>query len=574
MEPISRRIFESLAVKLSMSYQVLARKWRPQRFEEVVGQEIVTKTLKNAIESDRMAHAFLFSGVRGVGKTSTARILAKALNCRDGPTPTPCGECDSCREVALASSVDVLEIDAASNRGVENIRELRASVRYGTARDRFKIFIIDEAHMLTNEAFNALLKTLEEPPSHVKFILATTQHEKIPGTIISRCQQFDFKPIPFRLMAERLKSISQDEEIKISDYALNAIVSVAQGSMRDAQSALDRIIAFSGKQISDEAVRTLLGVVDEQAVIAVVNAVLDNDTKALIQQVEELTNSGVEPQNLCRKLIQHVRNLMVCKATGWDEQLLNLADADKDTILQQAEKFSQVDLIRFYDLLNRAETDLRWNTHPWVHLELTLMKLVELSRLPAVEEVIAKLMSGKAISKPALSQPSPAERLKNAPTSSSRDNRASSGRQPAAIEEATPERGQGKREAREPSGEVETAEPPGQDQTMAHLFAATQHESIGLYSSLQHASRTTLEEGKLSVFFSQEQAFHHQQVSKPDNQERLSKLCAKIVGSKPQVEIVLEEAVVDQVDPTDDPKVQAFIETFPGKVIVEQEVDD
>lgn len=557
-----------------MSYQVLARKWRPQRFEEVVGQEIVTKTLKNAIERDRLAHAFLFSGVRGVGKTSTARILAKALNCREGPTPTPCGECDSCQEVASASSVDVLEIDAASNRGVDNIRELRESVRYGTARDRFKIFIIDEAHMLTNEAFNALLKTLEEPPSHVKFILATTQYEKIPGTIISRCQQFDFKPIPFRLMTERLKFISQEEGIEISDYALKAIVLSAQGSMRDAQSALDRIIAFSGKQISDEDVRTLLGVVDERVVLAVVDAVLDHDTKALIQQVMDLTNSGVEPQNFCRKLILHVRNLMVCKVTGWDEQLLNLADAEKDAILQQAERFSQLDLIRFYDLLNRTEADLRWNSHPWVHLELTLMKLVELSRLPTVEEVIGKLTSGKEISTPDQGQPAPTGLLQTAQTASSRGQGAASVKEPAATKSTTPGREESPGEAREPSGEIERADPSGQDQTMAHLFAAVQHESLGLYSSLQHASRTTFDEGKLSVLFSQAEAFHHQQVSRPDNQERLSKLCAKIVGSEPQVEILLEESVENQADPTDDPKVKAFIETFPGKVIVEREVDE
>ena len=554
-----------------MSYQVLARKWRPQRFEEVVGQETVTKTLTNAIKSDRMAHAFLFSGVRGVGKTSTARILAKALNCREGPTPTPCGECDSCREVASASSIDVLEIDAASNTGVDNIRELRDSVRYGTSRDRFKVFIIDEVHMLSNAAFNALLMTLEEPPSHVKFILATTLYEKIPVTIISRCQQFDFKPIPFRLITERLKFISQEEEIEISDYGLKAIVSAAQGSMRDAQSALDRIIAFSGKQIRDEDVRTLLGVVDEGAVMAVVDAVLDQDTKALIRQVEDLTNSGVEPQNFCRKLIQHVRNLMVCQVTGWDEQLLNLADAEKDAILEQAGKFSQLDLIRFYDLLNSTETDLRWNTHPWVHLELTLMKLVELSRLPTVEEVIGKLSSGEAIPIPDSDRKAQTGLLEASQPVSGSAESAAPAKAPALTEEALPA---GEEGVRKPSGPIEQAESSGQDQALAHLFAAVQVESIGLYSSLQHASRTTLDEGKLSILFSQKEAFHHQVVSKPDNQDRLSTLCAKIAGSEPQLEILLEEPVEDAADPTDDPKVRAFIETFPGKVIVEKETED
>ena len=556
-----------------MSYQVLARKWRPQRFEDVVGQETVTKTLKNAIESDRMAHAFLFSGVRGVGKTSTARILAKALNCGKGPTPTPCGECDSCQEVASASSVDVLEIDAASNTGVDNIRELRESVRYGTARDRFKIFIIDEVHMLSNAAFNALLKTLEEPPAHVKFILATTQYEKIPVTIVSRCQQFDFKPIPFRLITERLKLISQEEEIEISDYALNAIVSAAQGSMRDAQSGLDRIIAFSGKQISDEDARTLLGVVDERAVLAVVDAVVDNDAKSLISQVEDLANSGIGPQSFCRKLIQHVRNLMVCQVTGWDEQLLNLADAHKDAVLEQAGKVSQLDLIRFYDLLNRTDGDLRWNSHPWVHLELTLVKLVELSRLPTVEEVIGQLSSGTPISAPDRSQqPPPGPLPTTQPSSDRKAKPAVSAQEPAVTEE-------GKEDPQDEQAlpETRSAGSPGQDETMAHLFAAVQLESIGLYSSLQHASQATLDEGKLSILFSQKEAIHHQLVSKPDNQDRLSKLCGKIVGSDPQVEILLGEPTADRedpTDPTDNPKFQAFIEIFPGKVIVEKESED
>ncbi len=557
-----------------MSYQVLARKWRPQSFEDVVGQETVTKTLKNAIKSERLAHAFLFSGVRGVGKTSTARILAKALNCQKGPTPTPCGECDSCQEVASASSVDVLEIDAASNTGVANVRELIESVRYGTARDPFKIFIIDEVHMLSNAAFNALLKTLEEPPPHVKFILATTLYQKIPGTIISRCQQFDFKPIPFRLIAERLKWISQEEEIEISDYALKVIVSTAQGSMRDAQSALDRIIAFSGKQISDEDVRTLLGEVDERAVMAVVEAVLDQDAQALIRQVEALTTSGVEPQNFCRKLIQHTRNLMVCKVTGWDEQLLNLADAEKDAILEQAEKLSQLDLIRFYDLLNRTEADLRWNSHPWVHLELTLMKLVELSRLPTVEEVIGKLRSGQAISNPDSGNQAQVGQVELAQPVSEKVRSGSSAKALDLKDEKKSGREQDSGKVQAPGGEINPTGPSGQDQAMTHLMAAVQVESMGLYSSLQHASRTTLDQEKLSLFFPPDESFHHREVCKPDNQDRLSRLSAKIVGAEPKIEVLLEEPIANQFDPTDNPKVKAFIETFPGKVIVEKKVDD
>ncbi len=545
-----------------MSYQVLARKWRPQRFEEVVGQEIVTKTLQNAIKSERIAHAFLFSGIRGVGKTTTARILAKGLNCQEGPTPSPCGECVSCREIAETNSIDVLEIDAASNTGVDNIRELRESTRYGTARDRFKIFIIDEAHMLSNAAFNALLKTLEEPPPHVKFILATTEYPKIPGTITSRCQQFDFKPIPFSQIFDRLKLLSREEGIEISEYSLRAVVSAAQGSLRDAQSALDQIIAFSGKEILDEDVRSLLGVVDEQAVIALVDAILQRDAKSLVEQVQELTTSGVDPQNFCRKLIQHVRNLMVCRVSGWDERLLNLPDTAKSEILNQAEQFSELDLIRFYDLLNRTDNELRWHSHPAVHLEMTLMKLIELAQLPSLEEVVAKLESGKTLGKSS-PQVSPAQ-------SSKSEKPLETSSKGSQVEE---EKGSqlGESPEAEKAKDVET---PAENQVFAHLLSAVQMESLPLYSSLQHASQATFQDGKLSILFPQTESFHRQCVLKSDNQGRLSRLCAKITGSVPKIEVRLDEPLQDRSDPTENPKVKAFIETFPGKVIVEKEAED
>ena len=532
-----------------MTYQVLARKWRPQNFKEVVGQESVTKTLQNAIKSERIAHAFLFAGVRGVGKTTTARILAKALNCQEGPTPSPCNECVSCRDITEANSIDVLEIDAASNTGVDNIRDLRESARYGTARDRFKIFIIDEAHMLSNQAFNALLKTLEEPPPHVKFILATTEYPKIPVTIVSRCQQYDFKPIPFPLILERLTVLSQEEGIKISEYSLRAIVSAAQGSMRDAQSALDQVIAFGGTEIPDEDVRILLGVVDERAIISLVDAILARDVKLLVEQVQQLMNSGVDPQNFCRKLIHHVRDLMVCGVTGWDEGLLNLPDTAKNDILRQSEQFSELDLIRFYDIVNRAENDLRWNSHPWIHLEMTLMKLIELAHLPSLEEVIGKLNLGEKLGK------------KSSPVKEPR------------VAEKRAEKGEGKSEDNSEE-ESEEKEAVSENQVISHLLSAVQKESIRLYSSLQHASQTTLEDGKLFISFPESEAFHQGEVLQSDHQKLLSRLCAKIVGSAPEIEVHLEEPLKEQPDPEQDPRVKTFIETFPGKVIVEKENAD
>jgi len=548
-----------------MSYLVLARKWRPQTFEEVVGQETVTTTLQNAIKSERIAHAFLFSGVRGVGKTTTARILAKALNCQEGPTPSPCGECVSCREITQANSIDVLEIDAASNTGVDNMRDLRESARYGTARDQFKIFIIDEAHMLSNAAFNALLKTLEEPPPHVKFILATTEYAKIPVTIASRCQQYDFKPIPFLLILERLKLLTQEEGIEISEDSLRAIVSVAEGSMRDAQSALDQIIAFGGKKIPEEAVRVLLGVVDERAILSLVDAVLERDAKILVEQVQELVNSGVDPRNFCRKLIHHVRNLMVCRVTGWDERLLNLPDTAKDEILKQSEQFSELDLIRFYDLLNRAENDLRWNSHPWVHLEMTLMKLIELTRLPSLEDVIAQLQLGEKVGK---SLPKGG----SAPSGGPKTLLPAANKPPQSQEQSQDKKSS--RVAPPEAEKTEEKEAVSENQVISQLLSAVQTESIRLYSSLQHASRTTLENGKLLISFPQSEAFHQGEVLRSDHQGLLSRLCAKIVGSVPEIEVQLEAPPKEQPDPKEDPRVKTFMETFPGKVIVEKENAD
>ena len=343
----------------SVEYQVIARKWRPQGFKDIVGQEHITRTLQNSLNSGRIAHAFLFSGLRGVGKTTTARILAKALNCHQGITDEPCDECPSCIEIKEGNSVDVQEIDGASNRGIDSIRELRESVRYGTSRDRFKIFIIDEVHMLTKEAFNGLLKTLEEPPGHVKFIMATTEFYKIPPTIQSRCQKYEFKPISPEAILKQLKFVTGKEDIEISDRSLQAITALAQGSMRDAQSALDQVISFCGKTVDDEDVKALLGVVDFQAVAEIFDAVISQDSRRMLKAYRGLVMKGVETEILCREMMEHVRNLMVVKICGWDERLLQLAETEKDSLEESASRVSEPDLVRFYDLLEQTAVELR-----------------------------------------------------------------------------------------------------------------------------------------------------------------------------------------------------------------------
>lgn len=544
-----------------MAYQVLARKWRPQTFEEVVGQKSVTQTLRNAIQSERVAHAFLFSGGRGVGKTTTARILAKALNCVQGPTSSPCCECVSCQEIAAGNSVDVLEVDAASNTGVDNIRELRENVRYATARDRFKIFIIDEVHMLSNAAFNALLKTLEEPPPHVKFILATTEHHKIPATITSRCQQFEFQNIPFRLILDCLRMISREEGIEVSEYALLTVVSAAQGSLRDAQSTLDQLIAFCGKTIGDDDVRTLLGVVDERRLAAMVDAIIGRDRKVLLEELQELSGYGIDPQNFCTKLIGYVRNLLVCKVSGWDNRLLHLPDSEKEKLIQQTKQFSQLDLIRLYDLLNRTESELRWNAHPLIHLEMALMKLIELAELPALEQVIDQLDSRQARSE----EPTPKLReLVVSPTESEREASLFSKQ----------------RKVPSPPAEVAKSSPfaEGADRSenpvLSQLIQVVQREAIRLYSSLQHASQTEFENGKLSIVFPAAQKIHHDVIAEPESVKQLGQLGEKVTGSLPKIDIrLLKTSPSAQAasNPMEDPGVQVFLDEFPGKVIVKKE---
>ncbi len=528
-----------------MNYQVLARRWRPQNFEEVIGQETVTRTLQNAIKSGRIAHAFLFSGVRGVGKTTTARVLAKALNCETGPTVLPCSSCVSCQEIASANSLDVHEIDAASNTGVDNIRDLRENARYATARDRFKIFIIDEVHMLSNAAFNALLKILEEPPEHVKFILATTERHRIPMTITSRCQEFNFKPIPFSAILKLLQKIGREEDLEISDYSLRAVASAAEGSMRDAQSLLDQITAMSGTRVVDDDVRALLGVVDEKLISALVDILLKRDSKALLQRFQEPINAGVDPQNLCRRMIRYVRNLLVCKVAGWDDHLLQLPDTDQEIVLKQAKELTEPDLIRFYDVLSQTQNELRWHANPYLHLEMTFMKLIELARLPTLESVIERLESGAVRVETKEIPPTKTQKLFERPSG-----------------ETAPEKTNGE---------------SSEESLHSQLVAAVQKESIPLSVSLQQARATDASGDKLVIVFPDSEKFHAQMVQSEENQTRLADLCYKITGSRLQIEVQLEAAGTEESpleDPMEDPKVKAFIERFPGKVIVEKKPEE
>jgi len=380
-----------------MSYQVIASKWRPQTFSDLVGQSHVTSTLANAIKNNRVAHAYIFSGARGVGKTTAARILAKAMNCARGPTAEPCGECDSCKEIAAGTSLDVIEIDAASNRGIDQIRELREMVRYAPAASRSKVVILDEAHMLTGEASNALLKTLEEPPDRVVFVMATTEPENLADTIRSRSQHFHFRALTFAEITGRLEEIAKKEDLKIEPGAVAVIARMAEGSLRDALSLLEQPRAYCGDVIPDKEVRELLGVVPEDSLNELVAAIAEGSADRALGLVHTFQKDGRNLQHFCREAIRHMRNLLIARVCGGDSDLIAATADQKPALAHAAAQFSEEDLTRFFQILLQTDDDLRRKPDARVHLEMGLLRLINAKRLAPMEEILAELRSGAAV---------------------------------------------------------------------------------------------------------------------------------------------------------------------------------
>jgi DNA polymerase III subunit gamma/tau len=378
-----------------MSYKVIARKYRPQTFGDLVGQRHVTRTLANAIQSGRVAHAYIFSGVRGVGKTTTARILAKALNCAKGPTMEPDNTCDACREIAAGTSLDVIEIDAASNRGIDQIRELREMVRYAPATSRYKVVILDEAHQLTDEASNALLKTLEEPPERVVFILATTQPEKLAETIKSRAQLFQFRALTFQEIAGEIERVAKAENLSIDSGAVAVLARAAEGSLRDGLSLLEQAIAYAGDSISDTQARELLGVVAESVLDELVESIAQQSAQRALALVHRLIADGQNLQHFCREAIRHFRNLLVTRVCGAESNLIAAPQDERPRLARQAAQFGEEDLTRFFHILVATDDDLRRNLDPRLHLELGLLKLINAQRLAPLEEIIGDLRGGE-----------------------------------------------------------------------------------------------------------------------------------------------------------------------------------
>ncbi len=423
-----------------MSYQVLARKYRPQKFSDVIGQEHVTRTLQNAIAQERIAHGYIFSGHRGIGKTTVARILAMAVNCRSAERPVaePCGVCDSCTEIRAGNAVDVIEIDAATNRGIDEIRELREAARYRPARDRFKIYILDEAHQITDAAFNALLKTLEEPPGHVIFMMATTQPEDIPQTIRSRCQHFSFRAVKFEDIMGQLRDIVSKEKIPADEDALALLAEAGDGSMRDALSILDQAIASTSEHLTLDSVRSLIGSAPAAALETVMQAVAESSSEKILVLVDELIGEGHSPTHFARQLVRFLRNVTVAKIAGKDSALLQISSDERARVSRIAELFTEEDLARHLQTMLRTHGELGYRQEQRFHLELGLLKMAHAQRLLPIEQLLSEVAaSGPArpaprpVLTPALASPlsrsqaSPTEARRTEPLASARSNSVS-----------------------------------------------------------------------------------------------------------------------------------------------------
>jgi DNA polymerase-3 subunit gamma/tau len=505
-----------------MSYQVIARKWRPQTFEDVTGQEVLTRTLQNSLEHDRLHHAYLFSGARGVGKTTTARLVARGLNCHkfDKPTAHPCAPidekaCASCREIAEGRSMDVLEIDAASNTGVGDVRDvIIAGINIKPARDRFKVFIIDEVHMLSSSAFNALLKTIEEPPPRVIFIMATTDEHKVPETITSRCQLFEFRTIATAKIAERLRLIADAEEISITEEAIREIARAGDGSMRDAQSAFDQVISFAGTKIATGDVEKALGLAGADVLARVMKGIAENNPAEALAIIDDVVMRGHNLRNFLRDVLAHLRDLLVVKVSG-DPKILDSASTQAAALKQQADQFSESDLVRFFHALAETESTLKDAANPRYQVEVGLVKLMEMRRLAPLSELVDRiaalesaLRSGKPLPEKAPVRTAAAESNAKPPSTNETPSAA-----PEAVSTST------------------AAGAKGDASTLGQVKARLEQKRRRLMiAALESALRAELEGGEFVVEFSPEAKHYRDTLARSDNAKALREACAEVCG--------------------------------------------
>ena len=556
-----------------MAYQVLARKYRPQRFTDVIGQVGATRTLQNAIASDRLAQAFVFAGPRGVGKTTTARILARALNCDGGPTTDPCGACDPCVEIADGRDIDVLEIDAATHTQVENVREvIIAGLAMAPVRDRYKVFLIDEFHQLSSHSFNALLKSIEEPPPHVVFMMATTELQKIPDTILSRSQVFELRTIGTQAISEQLRTIAGKEEIAIDEAGVALIARAADGSMRDALSAFDQVIAFAGDRITAEEVSTVLGLIARDPVLDAVEVVANEDAAAVFELAGRFVEAGYDLRLVCRELTRALRDMLVIsidRSRAQDPEIA--ADAERDRLVALSGRFSREDLMRAFDVLSRAELDIRGAAQPRHHFEMALLKWMHLRRLVPLTELLAGSSApAEAPAGPAPGAAPPAARVPGAPTRP---------RPPAAAPRSAPPPAESA-----PPGDA-TAEADPKAAILAEIKRAKRffHGTV-----VAQAQRIDLVDDRLVFAFTAGQRTLAAQLAQ--GRGWLESLASKVVGRKVTVAAEQEDAAPEPAaesapDPRgesqhelklaalDDEVVQALLEVFPAEIRDIEKID-
>lgn len=553
----------------NLSYIALYRKWRPRKFEDVVGQEHITTTLKNQIIYNRIAHAYLFSGTRGTGKTSTAKIFARAVNCPEHESGNPCGNCETCEKIESPGVMDIIEIDAASNRGVDEIRELREKVKYPPTLGAYKVYIIDEVHMLTQEAFNALLKTLEEPPKHVIFILATTEPHKLPATILSRCQRFDFKRITLKDMVNRMKYIAQEMDISIEEKALELIGRNAEGAMRDALSILDQCLSLAKEDeaIAYESVVNTLGLATEGFIYNIAESLLNGETKETIEKLHEMVDGGKDILQIIKQLTEHFRKLLIIKTLPEGENILELGTEQLKSLKNQSDNVEEERLFSFIEQLNATENKIKYTSQPLIILELELIKLSKgpvgnsiedlLERLKRLEDIIEK-----GDIKPKKKAPIHKERIqkkripRDEPIANERDQRKE---QTPPSEEETKTKILEKNDALT----IEDIKERWQD-----INDETRHKSVKIAALLKEGRPKAFNHSRLSIAFGDGFGFHQTALAKKENTDILKGIISNLMESKIEIDCIMEDQVEDpQEDPMEEVVTKA-IEVF-GEEIVE-----
>ena len=521
-----------------MSYIVLALKWRPKNFDEIIGQDAIVATLKNAIQKNRLAHAYLFSGPRGVGKTSTARILAKALNCKAGPTVSPCSVCPACTDIAGGRSLDVIEIDGASNTGVENIRDLRESVKFAPVSGKFKIYIVDEVHMLSDSAFNALLKTLEEPPPYVKFIFATTLPHKVIPTILSRCQRFDFRRISVMETIAQLERIVRQEKIEIDKEVLFAIAKSSDGSLRDAESILDQLISFTKDEVSLEDIISMLGLVEQDALFGIADKIINKDARGALELFNNIIDSGKDIGNFLANLIEHFRNLMIAKITNADSKLIDLPEEVCDKLLQQANAFSLEEIFSVFNTLVNTK-------------EMT--KRLESLRIP-VEVSLVKLAHDK---KGANLNPIPPKQHNNPG--------------PVSLEKKPPPAEIKKEDSLPgPQAQIQLASLDNVKSAWRNIIDNLSKIKMSAATYLDEGIPTKIENNVLTVSFPMNYSLHKESLERKENKAIIEKILSELLNTNIRVNFTLSKEVAQKNGREASPFIKSALDTFNGRVIKEE----